>query len=153
MLVGTAVGRMRKDAGFRGWGVVLPGTGLFLFSRLGKGKEWWRGWGLRGWDALMLFHTRAYVNRRPCCQSGGGNLAGGGNPGGGNPGGGNPTGQPWRGNPGRGSNSFLGRTSPAGVARRGFRVNPLLHCALWLAGMHQVWQARSAWQSKQISKR
>ena len=53
----------------------------------------------------------------------------------------------------RGRNSFLGPTSPARVARRGFRVNPLLHCALWLAGMHQVWQARSAWQSKQISKR
>ena len=60
---------MRKDAGFRGLGVVLLGTGLFLFSRLGKGEEWWRGWGLGGWDALMLVHTRAYVNRRPCCQS------------------------------------------------------------------------------------
>ena len=65
----------------------------------------------------------------------------------------NLAGQPWRGQPWRGLRGIFGPTSPAGVARRGFRVNPLLHCARWLAGMHQVWQARSAWQSKQISKR
>ena len=66
-------------------------------------------------------------------------------------------GQPWRGKPGGGNLAGAQQLLRPDLPRRGrasgFRVNPLLHCALWLAGMHQVWQARSAWQSKQISKR
>ena len=53
-------------------------------------------------------------------------------------------GEPWRGLR-RGRRGFLGPDLPPPGSRvRGLGFNPLLHCAQWLAGMHQVWQARSA---------
>ena len=35
----------------------------------------------------------------------------------------------------------------------GVKGNSIIYCAPWLAVPNQVWQTRSAWQSKQISKR
>ena len=48
---------------------------------------------------------------------------------------------------------FVARPVPARVLALGDKGTQFYYCAPWLAVPNQVWQTRSAWQSKQISKR
>ena len=55
--------------------------------------------------------------------------------------------------PGSPAKLFEGRPGPARVLALGDKGTQFYYCAPWLAVPNQVWQTRSAWQSKQISKR
>ena len=55
--------------------------------------------------------------------------------------------------PGSPAKVFEGRLGPARVLALGDKGTQFYYCAPWLAVPNQVWQTRSAWQSKQISKR
>ena len=55
--------------------------------------------------------------------------------------------------PGSPAKLFEGRLGPARVLALGDKGTQFYYCAPWLAVPNQVWQTRSAWQSKQISKR
>ena len=55
--------------------------------------------------------------------------------------------------PGSPAKLFEGRLGPARVLALGDKGTQFYYRAPWLAVPNQVWQTRSAWQSKQISKR
>ena len=55
--------------------------------------------------------------------------------------------------PGSLAKLFVARPVPARVLALGDKGTQFYYCAPWLAVPNQVWQTRSAWQSKQISKR
>ena len=55
--------------------------------------------------------------------------------------------------PGSPAKLFERRPGPARVLALGDTGTQFYYCASWLAVPNQVWQTRSAWQSKQISKR
>ena len=55
--------------------------------------------------------------------------------------------------PGSLAKLFVARPVPTRVLALGDKGTQFYYCAPWLAVPNQVWQTRSAWQSKQISKR